>query len=160
MKHQMVVRDATERDVEFLATFNLQMAEETERKRLDPDVLRSGVNAVLEDPHRGFYLLAEIDAEVAGCLMVTPEWSDWRNGEFWWIQSVFVVPQFRRGGVFRLLYSEVRKRAAASKQVCGLRLYVEKNNAAALATYERFGLIPTDYLVLETDGTHRNTHES
>jgi ribosomal protein S18 acetylase RimI-like enzyme len=149
MDHHVAVRDAIAADAEILAEFNLRMAEETEGKRLDPNLLARGVHAVLEDPRRGFYLVAEIGAEVAGCLLVTTEWSDWRNAEFWWIQSVYVAPERRRAGVFRSLYDEIRKRATASKQVWGLRLYVEKNNAIAQETYGRLGFAETGYLILE-----------
>jgi ribosomal protein S18 acetylase RimI-like enzyme len=104
---------------------------------------------VLEDRTRGFYLVAELSAEVVGCLMVTTEWSDWRDGEFWWIQSVYVVPARRRQGVFRRLYTEVERLAAATQQVCGVRLYVDKNNTAAQATYQRLAFAETNYIVLE-----------
>ena len=149
MQDHMKIRLALPSDTATLVEFNLRMAEETERKRLDSEVLTSGVCAVLEDTTRGFYFVAEIDGKVVGSLMVTTEWSDWRNGTFWWIQSVYVQPELRRRGVFRALYAEVRERAVNSKGVCGCRLYVEKDNAAAQAVYGRQGFVETNYKVFE-----------
>lgn len=143
------VRDAVSRDAAVLVEFNRRMAMETEGRRLDPAVLARGVRAVLRNPHLGFYLVAEVEGRVAGCLMVTAEWSDWRNAAFWWVQSVYVAPEFRRRGVFRALYAEVKRRARKSPRVCGCRLYVERDNAAARATYGRLGLRETRYRMFE-----------
>lgn len=150
MRDPVLVRDAVAADAEILARFNLQMAEETEGRQLNPAVLAHGVCGPLNDRTRGFYLVAEMSGQVAGCLMVTTEWSDWRNGEFWWIQSVYVSPEFRRQGVFRALCEEVGKRAAAAQHVRALRLYVDRHNAVAQATYRRFGFAETDYLIFES----------
>ncbi len=147
--HEIRIREARGKDVSVLADFNRRMAMETEGLELDPAVLFSGVQAVFTDPGRGFYLVAEIAGEIAGCLMVTREWSDWRNGEFWWIQSVYVKKDFRRCGVFRALYQTVRKRAEEVSRVCGCRLYVERENYAAQAVYARMGLVETSYKVFE-----------
>ena len=149
MQDQAKIRDAVKEDAETLVDFNLRMASETEGKALDPRVLAAGVKAVLEDPKWGFYLVAEIDGRIAGSLMVTTEWSDWRNGVFWWIQSVYVEPEYRRRGIFRALYREVEERAGRSPQVCGCRLYVERDNAAAQATYTRLGMTETHYKLFE-----------
>jgi GNAT superfamily N-acetyltransferase len=149
MQDQVKIRAALPPDTATLVDFNLRMARETEDKRLDLEVLTSGVNAVLEDPTRGFYLVAEIAGKVVGSLMVTTEWSDWRNGAFWWIQSVYVLPELRKHGVFRALYEEARERAANSAGVCGCRLYVERDNTTAQAVYARRGLIETNYKVFE-----------
>jgi ribosomal protein S18 acetylase RimI-like enzyme len=149
MQDQVKIRTARREDAATLAEFNLRMARETEDKQLDSGVLASGVNAVLEDPKRGFYLVAEVDGEVAGSLMVTTEWSDWRNGPFWWIQSVYIAPRLRRRGVFRALYEEVRERARNTSRVCGCRLYVDRGNTAAQATYARLGLVETNYKLFE-----------
>jgi GNAT superfamily N-acetyltransferase len=131
MQNQLKIRQAIQEDADTLVEFNLRMAMETEGKQLDPSVLASGVKSVLQDPALGFYLVAEIDGKITGAFMITTEWSDWRNGEFWWIQSVYVMPEFRQRGTFRALYEAVGKRARESKQVCGFRLYVERDNAAA-----------------------------
>ena len=149
MTGDTTVRAALLDDVGTLVDFNLRMAEETEGKLLDIDIVTSGVSAVLEDTTRGFYLVGEIDGKVAGSLLVTTEWSDWRNGVFWWIQSVFVSPEFRRRGVFRALYVETVRRARRVEGVCGCRLYVERGNAAAQAIYTRLGLAETGYKMFE-----------
>ncbi|MBS0570852.1 MAG: GNAT family N-acetyltransferase, partial [Proteobacteria bacterium] len=125
------IRDARADDLESLVAFNAAMALETEGKRLDPGTLRAGVGVVLAQPTRGFYLIAEADGVVAGCLMVTFEWSDWRNGDWWWLQSVYVRPEHRRHGVFRALYADVERRAATHADVVGIRLYVERENVRA-----------------------------
>ncbi len=149
MTDHVKIRDAVPADVDTLVKFNRQMAWETEGKKLDEKVLTSGINAVFNNPAHGFYLVAEADGTVAGSLLVTTEWSDWRNGVFWWIQSVYVLPAFRRKGVYRALYREVRERAGQSLQVCGCRLYVERANDAAQATYNRLGMKDTGYRVFE-----------
>ena len=132
------------------------MALETERKHLDLDVVRAGVAALLHKEDFGFYLVAEVSAgsagsclDVVGCLMVTYEWSDWRNGLQWWIQSVYVRPDARRQGVFRRLYRHVRTLVEADEAVCGLRLYVEKDNEIAQQTYRSLGMSETPYKVFE-----------
>ncbi|MCF7957092.1 MAG: GNAT family N-acetyltransferase [Phycisphaerae bacterium] len=149
MKDQIIIRDAIREDAPKLVQFNLQMARETEGRQLDERVLTSGIHAVLSDPKYGFYLVAEVDGTVAGSLMVTTEWSDWRDGVFWWIQSVYVVSQCRRRGLFRALYKEVTQRAKNTAKVCGCRLYVEQDNAAAQATYTKLGLVETSYKLFE-----------
>ena len=126
------------------------MALETERKTLDRGVLRKGVEAVFADARRGFYLVAERNAAQVGCLLVTFEWSDWRNGDWWWIQSVYVIEGARRRGVFRSLYAEVERRARAAEGVVGLRLYVERENAPALATYVALGMKDAGYRILQS----------
>ena len=149
MQNQVKIREAVRADVDTLVEFNLRMAKETEDKQLDTKVLTAGVNAVFENRAHGFYLVAEVDGKIAGSLMVTTEWSDWRNGVFWWIQSVYVASAFRRNGVFRALYGKVRERAGKSEQVCGCRLYVERENDSAQATYSRLGMTETNYKVFE-----------
>lgn len=146
----LTVRRATPADADTVAAFNRALAWETEHKQLDPSVVAAGVRAVLDDPARGFYLLAVTDAgEVVGQLMITCEWSDWRNGWFWWVQSVYVRADLRGRGVLRALYEQVRRLAAADPAVIGLRLYVEQDNAIARAAYTALGLKPTTYLVME-----------
>ncbi|MDQ2971430.1 MAG: GNAT family N-acetyltransferase [Rhodanobacteraceae bacterium] len=136
----VTIRDATRADIPHLVEWNAAMAQETEGKTLDCDVLARGIAAVFDDPHRGFYLVAERGVESAGCLLITYEWSDWRNGDWWWLQSVYVVPAARRGGAFRALYAEVERRARAGPGVIGLRLYVERDNARAQKTYAALGM--------------------
>ncbi len=134
------VREATPVDIDVLVQFNAAMAIETEAKTLDPQVLRAGVAAVLTEPRRGFYLIAEQAGAIAGCLMITYEWSDWRNGDWWWLQSVYVRPEHRRSGVFRALYAHVERLASARADVVGVRLYVERDNRHAQQTYEALGM--------------------
>lgn len=146
---QLRIRLATPADVASLVDFNQAMARETEGKELLPEVLTAGVAAVLADARHGFYLIAETADHVAGCLLVTYEWSDWRNGIFWWVQSVYVKPEFRGRGIYPSLYADVKCRAAASGDVRGFRLYVEKHNARAQKIYQTLGMHETDYLMYE-----------
>jgi len=145
------VRAAVRADAGAIARFNAALARETEAKQLDPERLRAGVEAVFDDPARGAYYVAELDGRVAGGLLVTREWSDWRNGEFWWIQSVYVEPELRGRGVYRGLHAHVVERARAAGDVCGLRLYVERANERAKRTYEALGMRHADYDMYEVD---------
>jgi ribosomal protein S18 acetylase RimI-like enzyme len=145
----MQVRLATPRDAPLLVEFNAAMALETERKELLPDVIGAGVRSLLDNPLSGFYVVAEKGDRVVGALMITKEWSDWRNGTFWWIQSVYVRPELRRQGVYKLLYRHVQELAAKDPAVCGFRLYVERENGRAQATYRALGMKETRYLVFE-----------
>jgi ribosomal protein S18 acetylase RimI-like enzyme len=146
---RIAIRAATGADVAHLVAWNAAMAAETEGKALDRDVLERGVRAVIDDAARGFYLLAESGGEAAGSLMVTYEWSDWRNGMFWWIQSVYVAPTARRRGVFRALYHDIARRARAADAI-GLRLYVERENTRAQQTYEGLGMQRCRYHMYES----------
>ena len=146
----------------MVTEFNLRLAWETEHKRLDPGVVGAGVAAVLGDARKGIYFVAELapgaegpegggpGSRVVGQCSVTYEWSDWRNGDFWWLQSVYVAAPWRRRGVFQALFEHVRQAAAAAGAV-GLRLYVEENNEAAQATYRRHGMTRTAYQVFERE---------
>ena len=134
----ITIRPATDADIATLAEFNQAMAWETEHRSLIPEIITQGIQSFLARPDDGFYLVAEIESRVAGCLMVTFEWSDWRNGQFWWIQSVYVHPDFRRQGVFKTLYQTVETRAQEMPGVCGLRLYVEQDNETAQENLSRF----------------------
>jgi ribosomal protein S18 acetylase RimI-like enzyme len=143
------IRKATAQDADSIANFNAAMALETEHKRLVPELIGAGVRRLLGDPTLGFYVVAERAGEVVGCLLVTNEWSDWRNGLFWWIQSVYVVESARRQGVYRAMYDHIRGLAKADPGICGFRLYVEKDNAQAQRTYKSLGMAETDYLIYE-----------
>lgn len=149
MPGDVTIRTATVDDAETLARFNEAMAQETEGKPLDSDTVRAGVHTMLEDRTQGFYLVAVRESEVVGSLMITTEWSDWRNGTFWWIQSVYVRPEARRTGVYTALHHAVRQRARQATDVCGLRLYVERGNSSARDTYEALGMTETSYRLYE-----------
>lgn len=143
------IRLAEKRDIEAIVCFNRAMALETEGMDLDLDTLEKGVQAVLEDPEKGFYLVSEIDGQVRACLMVTFEWSDWRNGTFYWVQSVFVDKEYRKQGLYKGLYRHLQRLISEKSEVAGLRLYVEKNNTSAQRTYTKLGMKKTDYLLFE-----------
>lgn len=149
--NEILIRRATPGDAEFLVRGNASMALETEHLALDIERLRRGVLALFDDETRGLYYIAEIGGRRAGQMMITYEWSDWRNATFWWIQSVWVEPEFRARGVFKALYGHVEALARADGGVCGLRLYVENGNARAQATYERVGMRRTVYQMFEVD---------
>ena len=136
-------------DTDTLVRFNISMAYETEQKHLEKGLITTGVQALFSKPEYGFYLVAEVEGRVVGCLMITKEWSDWRNGLFWWIQSVYVIPKFRRKGIFRSMYLKIQGMAKNNQEVCGFRLYVEKDNATAQKTYLNLGMSETDYKMFE-----------
>ena len=145
------VRLARAGDVDALVGFNLRMARETEGRMLSRETLEQGVGALLGREELGFYVVAEdSEAGVVAGLMVTFEWSDWRNGVFWWIQSVYVEPAFRRRGLYRALYEFVRNLAEERGGVCGFRLYVEKDNAVAREVYATLGMEETPYRMYES----------
>ena len=141
------IRAANIADIGFLIDCNAAMALETEGKTLDRDVLSRGIHALFVESHRGFYLVAERAGAPAGSLLITYEWSDWRNGDWWWLQSVYVTPAARRHGVFRALYADVERRARAERAV-GLRLYVEQHNARAQQAYAALGMQAEPYKML------------
>lgn len=145
----LLIRAAALTDLPEMLAWNAAMAWETEQKRLDPAVLERGIRGVFEQVRRGFYLMAEHEGVAVGSLLVTYEWSDWRCGDFWWIQSVYVTPASRRVGVFRALYADVAQRAAVAGAV-GLRLYVETENQRAQVTYEGLGMQRCHYWMYES----------
>ena len=143
------VRPAEPDDWETVVDFNCRLADESEDKQLNRDLVIPGVQALLADSRKGRYFVACVEDRVIGQLMHTWEWSDWRNGEIWWLQSVYVEPEFRRQGVFRLLYEYVQREADGDSNVVGIRLYVENENERAQATYRRMGMDHTGYSVME-----------
>jgi GNAT superfamily N-acetyltransferase len=150
-----VVRPAAKADLEMLVRFSAAMAIETEGRQLDRERLRRGTLAVLESTRHGFYVVAERPEGDGrggiGQLLITYEWSDWRNADFWWIQSVYVDPDWRRRGVYRSMHEYILEMARAREDVCGVRLYVERDNGVAHTVYRRVGLSPSKYDVFEQD---------
>jgi ribosomal protein S18 acetylase RimI-like enzyme len=146
----MNIRLACREDLDVLVAFNRAMALETEGKSLILEVITRGVANLLAQPQRGFYVIAEIDGAKAGSLMITNEWSDWRDGDFWWIQSVYVKPEFRKLGVYRAMYAFVQSMAMEKPNVCGFRLYVERENVNAQKTYVSLGMQETHYNIYES----------
>jgi ribosomal protein S18 acetylase RimI-like enzyme len=144
-----LIEPAQLEDVETLAEFNCQMAQETEGKLLDPETVVRGVKGLFADSSRGRYLVARQQKAVIGQLLITLEWSDWRNGEIWWIQSVYVHPDHRNRGVFKSLYQAVRTEAESRDDVVGIRLYVEHGNQSAQAVYQTLGMSHGGYEVME-----------
>ena len=153
--NQLTIRQAGTDDVESIVAFSAAMALETEQRRLDEARLRDGTWALLRNPAHGFFIVAEmpspIQPQLVGQLMITYEWSDWRNAVFWWVQSVYVAPPWRRQGVYRRMHESVIAQAKTDPKVCGIRLYVEQDNRTAQAVYERVGLNPSAYRVFEQD---------
>ena len=145
----MRVRAARPEDLESLVDFNCRLARETEDHELDPATVRRGLSRLFDNPAAGFYTVAEQEGRVVGCLLITFEWSDWRDGWLWWIQSVYVEAAARRGGVFRRLFEHVREKAETDGDVRGLRLYVERGNDRAQATYASMGLEEAPYKMYE-----------
>lgn len=153
--HRLNVRLARIEDAATIVSFSAAMALETEGRHLDCGRLHNGTMALLNSPDRGFFMVAELeqadDRQLVGQLMITFEWSDWRNGPFWWIQSVYVAPAWRRQSVFRRMHQTVMATAKTNPNVCGIRLYVEENNSVAQAVYRKVGLTPSSYAIFETD---------
>lgn len=146
----LAIREAVASDATQIAHYNALLAIESEGTQLAPEVAGPGAEAMFTDCSRGRYWLAEADGRVIGQLMLTYEWSDWRNGMVWWIQSVYVHGDYRRKGVFSALYRHVESLARQDPEVCGLRLYVERDNARAQSTYEALGMHMTNYLVMQS----------
>ena len=144
------IRDATLADTAVIAAFNQKLAAETEGEILDSKIIGAGVAALLVDKSKGRYWVALINGEIAGQIMITYEWSDWRNGNLWWIESVYVPERYRRQGVFSALYKHLQSLAENDPGVSGIRLYVEKQNARAKKTYLSLGMSVTNYDVMQT----------
>ena len=142
-------RSAEARDLASIVDFQVSMAMETEALDLDRETCTRGVAAIFSDPHLGRYFVADSTGSAVGSLMLTYEWSDWRNGTVWWIQSVYVSPDFRRRGVYAGLYEFVRQLALADPAVRGIRLYVDRRNERAQQVYERLGMNGEHYQVFE-----------
>ncbi len=149
MSEQVTIRMGNSDDADTIAIFNVELARESEDIKLDPATVIKGVHALLEQPQYGFYVVAEQDGIILGSLMITYEFSDWRNGVLWWVQSVFVRPEYRRQGVLRNIFTFLREKAKQQGNVCGFRLYVEKNNHNAQTGYERFGMKKAGYDMYE-----------
>ena len=145
---KILIREATRADAESIILFQQLMAKETEDMDLRSEVITPGVAAVFEDRSKGTYYVAAEDTKVVGSFLITPEWSDWRNSYVWWFQSVYVLPEFRRLGIFRMMYDYTRESALAHG-IAGLRLYVEINNTRAQKTYEAMGMNGDHYRLFE-----------
>ena len=148
---KILTREATDTDAVIIADFNASMAKETENIELDRDRLRKGTEALLANSSKGLYYLAEADGKVVGQLLITYEWSDWRNATFWWIQSVYVHPEYRHQGIFRSLYRSIETIARKRGDVCGLRLYVDTSNKRAQQTYKVLGMKHSHYQMMDVD---------
>ena len=149
----LIIRKASNNDINTIVTFNYLMAKETEAILLDKNILKLGVKSVITAPSKAQYWIAENNNEIIGQLMVTYEWSDWRNGDMWWISSVYVTENFRRRGVFSALYKHIEHMAKENLGCCGIRLYIEKHNKRAQKTYLSLGMNDAGYDVMEVDFT-------
>ncbi|OOM79486.1 GNAT family N-acetyltransferase [Clostridium sp. BL-8] len=143
------IRKANIDDLEIIAKFNYNLAKETEDKELNLDIVTKGVKAILDDPAKGQYYVYEINNKVVGQIMHTYEWSDWRNGMFLWVQSVYVDAEYRRNGIFKELYAYVKNTCDKNEELAGIRLYVEKENHNAKATYKSLGMSECNYHMYE-----------
>ena len=155
MSTPIIIRDALPNDLPLIVDFNERLADESEGKKLDHAILTRGVRRALASPEMCRYFIAEVNGEVAGQTMITFELTDWRDGVLWWLQSVYVRPEFRKIGVFKALFQHIATLAKESKDVRGLRLYVEQGNARAQRVYEQMGMQPGGYLVYEQDWSLR-----
>lgn len=147
----MEIRKATTRDIDAIAEFNCRMALETEGKTLDRDTVLAAVGRVFADVSKGFYLVAVDGGAVVGCLMITYEWSDWRNADWWWIQSVYIVPASRGRGLYGQMYRSIKNMARAEGGVYGIRLYVERENHHAQRVYESLGMERSNYYMYDEE---------
>lgn len=151
IKMNLQIRRATLDDAEMIVRMNAALAEETEHLELNPQRLMHGVQAVLQDCSKGFYTVAEVERLIVGQMMVTFEWSDWRNATIWWVQSVYVRPEYRRRGIYKKLYNTLFVEAESRKEIGGLRLYVSNENTSAQEVYQRLGLRKSHYDLYEID---------
>ncbi|MBX7151202.1 GNAT family N-acetyltransferase [bacterium] len=149
--NSVTIRQAENKDIPAIVQFNCAMARETENKALDIELVKPGVTFLIDHPQYGFYCIAEVNHRAVGQLMITYEWSDWRNGIFWWIQSVYVDPDFRNAGIFKKLYTHISEKSRTETNVCGLRLYVETKNDRAFQIYRHLGMSEAHYKLMEID---------
>ena len=147
----IIIRNANHKDTATIVIFNSAMAMETEHKLLDFNTVHEGVKELLNNSEHGFYLIAESDGIPIGQLMITKEWSDWRNGEFWWIQSVYVHANYRKNNIYRKLYNEAIKLAKESDKVCGIRLNVDKDNTISEKVYSKLRMKESNYKFFKKD---------
>ena len=147
----MIIRNVNKDDISTIVNFNSAMAMETENKQLDSNTVYTGVETVLTNSDHGFYTIAESNGVPVGQLMITKEWSDWRNGEYWWIQSVYVHPDFHKKNIYKNLYNETIHLARESDKVYGIRLYVDKDNTATQNVYYKLGMKESNYVFFEED---------
>ncbi len=145
----ITIRKATIADIPFLVAFQQKLAQETENVTLDNVILHKGMQAMFDDPSKGFYNVVEDNGVVIGCHMITYEWSDWRNGLVWWLQSVYVIESYRKQGIFKLMYENIVRIIQNDSSLIGLRLYVDKTNARAMKVYESMGMNGEHYTVYE-----------
>lgn len=145
----MKCRYGSREDADSIVSFQVAMAKETEGVDLDRETCRTGVNAVFDDPSLGRYFVAEDEGRIIASLMITHEWSDWRAGTVWWIQSVYVIPELRGRGVYRALYDHVKQLARSDEGIRGIRLYVDRRNEDAQKVYTRLGMDGEHYVVFE-----------
>jgi ribosomal protein S18 acetylase RimI-like enzyme len=146
---EITIRYATEADLPFIVNCQLSMALETENLTLNESVVNKGVNAVFNDPLKGFYIIGESGDTPCSCLMITPEWSDWRNNWVWWIQSVYVMPPMRQSGIFGMMYAFIKSLVAEHNDVAGIRLYVDNTNLRAREVYKKIGMTDEHYRLFE-----------
>jgi len=146
---QPLVRRALDGDIPSIVRFNLSMALETESLVLEPDIIQKGVETVFRENSHGFYIVCEVEEQVQACLMITYEWSDWRNGLFWWIQSVYVEKDFRKKGLYKLMYSFIKSLTDKNDGIAGVRLYVDDDNRKAQNVYKKLGMLKTNYQLFE-----------
>ena len=144
------IRNATTADASSIVDYNNRLAEETEARSLDPELVGPGVEAIIADFSKGRYWVAVVADQIIGQIAVTYEWSDWRNGMMWWISSVYVDSDYRRRGVYSSLHRHVESQAKSDPEVIGIRLYVEKENKKAQETYKKLGMDMTKYRIMET----------
>ena len=145
----MHVRIATNEDIKSIVDFQLKMAAETERIKLNESTVIKGVTAVINDNTKGRYYVTEINKRVVASLLTTYEWSDWRNGTILWIQSVYVLPEYRRKGVYRNMYSHIKQLVLENEKLNGIRLYADKSNLPAHKTYQELDMSPDHYITFE-----------
>ena len=147
----MKITQPSIKDVNSLVNFNIKMAKETENKILNKKIVTKGVSQVLNDATLGYYVIAKNKTDILGSLMITYEWSDWRNGMFWWIQSVYVEKEYRQQGVYKKMYSYIKDKALKDNSCTGIRLYVEQENKIAQSVYKKLGMEETHYKLFEID---------